>query len=297
MPTAIKAHPTGQCGGCFSNTFGDCQPLAKALLGSGKAPSWRTHLLWSDSHTFGDKDIPAITKEAKRWEPLCQKFDIELSPFCEHNLSNPDKYLDIVAKAAPSCKVVNTPWKGRLSVKYKNEVHGPAHAVPSGRYNYSYDGIAVVDSNVTLDKIKFAAAEKFFYWEPRYNGRWEDNDSTPRPLRKGWPDEKLIKSVGILAQDKGTTSLPKNWLYKSHSENKGNGDPRAEKPVVIAPVKVPNIFIGGVPFKYYGPYQDGRHRYYAPKWGYEISKTPVNVVVNGKVVGVVNPSFRDGSFR
>ena len=73
--------------GFAKKEFGDFYPVAVSRLESGGR--WvGVNLLWSDTHQFGDKDIPFIKKEAARYEPLCQKYKgkIELSPFTEHNL-------------------------------------------------------------------------------------------------------------------------------------------------------------------------------------------------------------------
>lgn len=310
----LREHPDGWAAGFFAQAFGDALPTVDALLATGRCPLVRVHLLWSDTHSFGDKDIAAITKEAKRYEVIAKKYPnvkVELSPFCEHSIRNPDKYLDIVKANAPSCTPVNTPMNGALSTKYKNETHG-SHANPKpGKFNFSWDGQSCVDTDVEAIKARLAKAEVFFFWEARFNGKWEDNDKTPRPQRKGWPDSKLIDSVIALHKSKGKTSLPKRWLYKSHSENKGTGDGRAEKPVLICPVKAKEVLLrcknGQVvqSLKYYGTYTDGRFRYYGQEWGYEIankavriqSSPLVDVVANGKVVGVVNAAFRDGEFR
>jgi hypothetical protein len=134
---------------------------------------------------------------------------------------------------------------------------------------------------------------------------------TPRPNRNGWPDGRLINSVAALSNPRGRINFPKDWLFKSHSENKGTNDPRAEKPVLIATVKTDYVTLTTIEnqqiarAKYYDPYIDGRSRYYFNEWGYELAKkadalsgSPVcNLVVNGKVLGTVNPSFRSGSFR
>lgn len=306
----LQTHPNDWCFGLFSTTFGDSKPLAQKLLGRGVPPG-RIHGLWSDTHSFGDKDIAALTKDAKRWEPVCAKYKgLEYSPFCEHNVPNPDKYLDIAKANAPSCVIVNTPWKGGASSKYKNETHNLDGPIPAGNFNVSWDGKPIVDTDVTKYKAKFKKADKIFFWDCRDNGRWECNDTTPRPQRKGWLDAKLNRSILALAVDKGETKLPPEcrkdkvtkkvvcdlptkWIYKSHSENKGTGDPRAEKPVIIAPVKSNSLKVGSTDCKYYGPYDSGRWRYYCPKWGFEIATSPVKI---GKY-GTINPAFRDGSYR
>lgn len=303
----LKTHPEGWAAGFFAKTFGDALPVVDKLLSTGRCPHVRIQLLWSDTHSFSDKDIPDIKKEAARYEKLRQKYPhvtFELSPFCEHNLSNPDKYLDIVKESAPSCTPVNTPWKGKLSIKYKNEVHGYAKK-PNGKYNYSFDGTSCVDADVTKLKALHSSSDVFFFWDAPYNLKYEDTDKTPRPKRTYKPSRELLESIIYLSTDKGNTSLPKNWLYKSHSETKPTPDPRRDKPVFIIPIKAKEILLkkpsGEVVEKllYYGTFSDGRYRYYAKNWGYKIARVCdlCDVVVNGKIYGRIDPGFRDGQFR
>lgn len=301
---AIKCFPRGWSLGVFCEAFGDPFLAVEKLLQTGKCPHVRFQLLWSDSHSFGDKDIPRINKLGKRCEQVKQKFpgvDIEISTFCEHNLLNADKYHDITQSVAPSCVIVNTPWKGKLSNKYKNEVHGTMKPPTAGEYNYSFDGTASEDSDIELFKVRHKEADTFFLWSPEFNCRYESNDTTPRPQRKHKPSKELIESIVFLSTYKGDVFLPKKWLWKSHSENKGTGDKRANKPVLIAPIKTKEIVLkrnGKIIHKlpYYGRYEDGRSRYYASIWGYKLNGI-CEIWANGKQVGTVNPGFREGQYR
>jgi hypothetical protein len=107
-----------------------------------------------------------------------------------------------------------------------------------------------------------------------------------------------------MGHSKGATKLPPHWLWKSHAED--TGDPRSNKPVLIAPLKASKAELvrnGAVvsSASYYGPYIDGRHRYYFPEWGFEIAQkvgnVPLDLRLSGKVDAQVNPAFRDGDFR
>lgn len=294
----LQNHDYSQGAGMFATTFGDSLPLAKALA-DRRVPFLRIQLAWSDTHSYSERDFPEIVKQARRFCPLASQTKLYLSGACEHNLNAQlaSKLASQVTAACPEAQYVNVPWKGAVLPQYINESHNNA-GPKSSRSSFSYDGTAAEDADVTSQKKK-GYTEFFMLWSPRYNGRWESNDSTPRPNRKGFADGKMIKSMLALAKDKGGTSLPKNWIYKSHSENKGpdrlgRKDPRAEKPVIIAPIRDGSLKVGSVTCpKYKDPYSDGRFRYYCPKWGYEIGTSPVKL---GKY-GTVNPAFRDGSFR
>lgn len=312
----VKEWPEGWALGIFAETFGDARKTIKAILDTGRCPVVRVQLIWSDAHAFGDKDIPKVRELSRQYNKIAARYPrvkFYLSPFCEGNLKNPDKYLDIVKRNAPNCEPVNTVWNGALSKKYINEIHGNKKAVPSGRYFFSYDGQACVDANVAADKSKYSSADIFFFWDAQFNGKHEPEDSTPRPLRKDFPDSKLIDSVIWLKNQKGDCKLPAKWLAKSHAENKGTDDWRANKLLIISPIKAEEILLkasnGQVieTLGYYGTYEGGLYRYYSDQYGFELSQKAiriqginrpvVDVVINGKIYGQINPAFREGSYR
>ena len=309
--TAIQSYKQGICSGlavgCFSSTFGDSRLVIDTILATGNCPKVRVHLAWKDNHSFSQADFPSIVAEAKKWKPLIAKYPNVgwyLSGACEHGMSKADsvKLAQLVKQAVPECTYVNA---GSSHIKLPgciNEIHGKGAIALDGAFSFSWDGNACVDNDVTSMKDRLGNCELHFMWEPRFNGRWESNDTTPRPLRKGWPDLKLIQSVVKLIATRGDVSLPPGWIYKSHSENKGTGDPRAEKPVMICPVKADaivlkkaGIVVATLPF--YGPYIGGGYRYYATKWGFEIGDVPVSVWAGGKKCGVINTCFRSGSYH
>lgn len=298
---AVAGLPKGWALGGFDNSFGDFLPVAKSALING-CPHVRIQMLWSDSHSFGDSDIPRIKRIAEKWERVAKAYPrsvIELSPFCEHNLKNPDKYLDIVQNSAPSCSIVNTPWKGSLSRKYKNEIHGD-HSKPGGSYNYSYDGTNCVDSDVTADKAKHAGCEVFFFWHVRFNLKWSMKDKTPRPLRSAKPSKDLIKSVVYLARDKGPVSVPRKWLIKSHAEKHDADDLKGDKLLIITPERASEIVLkrdGKViaRLKYYGTFDGGGFRHYAKTMGFKIGQ--VEIWIGNKKFGSCDCGFRDPTFR
>lgn len=301
--TAIQTL-TNQGVGHFTNTFGDILPVIKAEAFRG-VPFIRLHLMWKDAHNFSTKDFPAIVKEARRVCPVIKsnpQTKWYISGACEHNLNttNARRLAHLVEEACPEATYVNTPGgNGAVIPEYINEIHNGGKP-RSEKYAFSFDGTAAEDANIEAVKKSFPNAEYFMIWGPRYNGRWESNDSTPRPNRKGWPDSKYIKSLQYVAESKGGTELNKVHLWKSHSENKGTNDSRAEKPVFLTPIKANQVqlkrngkVISTMP--YYGTYPDGRYRYYAPKWGYEIGK--VDIWISGKKRGSVNAGFRDATFK
>jgi|688.fasta_scaffold02764_44 hypothetical protein len=311
---AVREHPAGWAAGCFANTFGNALPAVRRLLETGRCPLFRVHLLWSDTHSFGAAEIPTVRRLAREYEILKRAFpqvQIEISPFCEHNLANPDPYLEIVANEAPSCAPVNTPWKGGFSRKFKNEIHGDK-AAPKGAYNYSWDGASCVDGDVEKSKAAHTKAQVYFWWHPAFNGRLNTNDKTPRPERKAWPNSDLIDSIIYLRTPAGDVKYRRNLLWKSHADrHETPPEPRAYKPVLIMPPKAKRVELvadNGQVVATAGPalpFNDGRFRYYWNDYGFKIAEKAVRIhgkptaklVVDGKEMGIVNPAFRGGSFR
>jgi hypothetical protein len=313
---AARDHPKGWAAGCFAETFGDAREAAKELLATGRVPKMRVHLLWSDTHEFGDKDMAALQRLASQWDEIARGHKntaFELSPFCEHNLKNPDKYLDWVKHFAPSCTPVNTPWNGALSKKYKNEIHGTKKEALKGNYNFSFDGDGCVDADSTRIKRRHRKCDTFYWWSYQFNLRKNDNDPTPRPEREAVPTPDLIDSIIYLRKQRGQVVLPKGWLWKSHADQHEAPipEPRAFKPVMIGPLKASKLEVcasnGQVicTMPYYGPFADGRHRYYAPAMGYQLAEKAIRiqgsavckVFADGKLIGRINPAFREGEFR
>jgi len=199
FPKAIlAAHKRGYGAGFFAETFGNAFPTIAGLLKTGKCPVVRIQLIWSDTHSFGSGDIPKIKSLSAKCEAIQKQFPnvkVYISPFCEHNVAYPDKYLDIAQSAAPSCTILNTPWRGGMSKKYGNEVHAEHGKIVPNLVSFSYDGVNAVDSNVEEYKKKFSCCELFFMWHPRCNGKWSMKDTTPRPQRDGWASKELIESL------------------------------------------------------------------------------------------------------
>lgn len=268
---AIAAIPSGFALGVFSQAFGDPMPIVAKLVPRCRAI--RVQLLWSDNHTYSDANIPQLKAEATRWGRFGKQHGVRLylSPYCEHQLPNPDKYLKIVADCAPNCEPVNSVYgSGALSRHYINEVHGMSRPA-SGRYIYSYDGTDMLDSDIEAMKSRHRSALMWFGWTANFNGNLEvkkDAPRIPRGERKAWPSAKLIQSMKyVITKTKGATRLPAGWTWKSHEEDSGTGDTRTNKPVLVSPIRA-----GGAELvskgrvistaAYYGPYTGGGFGYH-----------------------------------
>lgn len=322
---AVREFPQGWALGAMAVEFGDAFPAIEEIVQSGRCPLVRMQLTWSrDNHTYTDFHFAIAKTQAARYERLAvanPNVKIELSTFCEHNLKNPDAYHDQIARIAPHCTIINSPWNGALSRKYKNEVHGNKQP-PRGKFNYSFDGTGCVDADIPTFKKRHQRADVFFFWTYQFNGKRNgavlDDEGKPLPYipptkRIYWPTSSLLDSIIYLHRDKGRAQLASKTTHKSHSDQQ-NAEPvgRELKPVIITPRKVARLeyvanngqIVEVCP--YYDKFRDGRHRYYATRMGFEIAEkarriqggSPIlKLMAGGILLGTVNPAHRQNEYR
>lgn len=327
----LDEHPMAYGAGFFSyvDGFGDSLPVVSALAAKG-CLLFRIHLCWKDNHKFTDKDLPFIKKEARRLKPIIAKYpNVKwyVSPCCEHELSESSwaNFAREVARelGGVSYDLVNSPNhnKGFVSRTVLNEYHGAESKPRGGRYAFSFDGTNIVDSDVESFKKNYSQAEYFGIWNCQMNGRKTQGDKTPRSMRNAYPTSKQLDSWIFLTKEKGRTKLPSKWIWKSHSDqHKDKPEGKDQKPVVIITdikqkysrieLKASNgqVIARSSPPSSFDDKATGKQigwRWYFAEWGYEIAQKSFriqkqfscDVFVNNKKVGVVNPAFRDGSYR
>lgn len=312
---AIREMPAGWALGVFgTGVFGDSRPVVRALLGS-RCPVARVHLLWSDTHSFGEREIKAAVAEAKRWKDIAKDHGraFQVSPWCEHNASAAmvKRVIDAVMQVLPDATPINTPWKGSVVPGIRTEVHGN-HAKPKGPYQWSYDGLDARDADNEHYAQEYGDAEIEWLWCSQMNGRKNANDTTPRPQRKAWPTPELIDGIVYLHRARGPAKLPKRWIWKAFADqHMVPPEPRALKPVLISPVKAARFELvadsGQVVAVSSGsqPFSDGRFRYYWPTFGHLLAQkaqrlqghSTCKLVAGGKVYGTVEPGFRINEWR
>ncbi len=324
----LESLPNGWGIGIFTekNLFGDAYPLLDKLLSKGKTPLVRLQLAWRN-HNFSVSDFSTIVNEAKRFVPLAKKYpnvEWQFSGACEHNLTEnlANQLKDRVMAVIPAgCLYVNNPLIGKGSfinpgALILNEVHGENASKPNipGQYNFSFDGDSCVDSATQNVKDACADARAFFYWDAPFNLKYESNENTPIPQRTWKPYPKLVTSIVYTQQQVEHFTLQKHFTWKSHAETKKPKpgqklDPRADKPVLIAPIhgKVAKVIakngaIIATATRYKDDFVDGRARYYFQNmWGFEmaikakkISGTDVcELWIDNKKYGTFNPAFRE----
>lgn len=313
----LHAHPTGWAGGFFANTFGNVFPLVRKLLRSGKCPEIRIHGVWADdtNHTYRPQEHwPMIRQAFRRCKALKRKWPdvvVQFSPLCEHTMN-----LETVTRIHGALEqmglggvvLVNSVWTGALIKGGLNEVHGytlpngQIKAPPPGRYNWSADGEDCFGMDMDGAKANFSRAETFYFWFPGCNlkRKLKEDPFIPIPQRTYKPQVKHIKALAYLANPRGDTHMDKGWLLKPLADDHGPGDPKSNKVVVIGPIQCSTLTLGNYTLRYFGPYEDGGHRYYSNQWGYEMAEDlgrPHKLMAGGKEIGVVNPAFRCGVYR
>lgn len=315
----LRYHPKGMAAGFFLKVdgFGDATPVIDALAKSGKTPLIRVHCMWKDKHDFTTEDFNRIAERAKIVENLARKYpsvDFRVSGACEHRLSltAAKRLASLVKAAAPNCQFINTPDKtGAIIVEEINEFHHDEEPRKARRMQFSFDGKSAVDSNVERYKESYKAAGVFFFWIPQFNGRMTLRDETPRPKRISYPTPELLRSVSALASDRGPINFAD--IYKSHAEQteeNTEADKRGNRPVIIVDENVEKLelFSGSkliATARNGGSFSGGGYRYYVGEYGYKLAakavklnnSPQVTIKAKRRILGIINPIFRQGSFR
>jgi hypothetical protein len=302
----------------FTNTFcPDSREAIRGVLDTGKVPFIEYNLKWSDSHSFSSRDFPGIVEEAKRYARLTERYpaiQCAFSGATEHQLNKKDATelaRKVLAVIPERCVYVNNPW-GRgafidASPRIWNEFHGEIpRNIPAGGIIFGWDGLdAFDDPKVQEKKNKLSGVKVQAYWTSQNNGRRNRNDKTPRPERKFWPTSELIRALAFLHTNQGDVKLPSSFTIKPKSDQHTVPPAKRElKPVFIVPHKAQylelkkgdrSVIKSGGP----EPFEDGRWRYYFPRFGFEIVRDagggPLDLFISGpggRKQGTVNPAFR-----
>lgn len=310
----------------FGDGYAALEDLAKVGIPFLVAP-----LLWRDDHAFRSSDVGAVRSRAKKLRRLIAtypKVKWYVVPLIEHRL-NEGQWLPFAKVVEEELKglqfeVVNSPdvRAGFVSRKYLNEYHGgDIRPRRGGRFAFNFDGTQQVDADIEAYKANYRGAEYFLLWNCQCNGNRIMGEKKPRKTRVHWPTPEQADSWIYQTQERGIVSIPRGWIYKSHSDQHTvPPSGKDQKPVWITPVSEKHAFIelraanGQVidRARYFGTFNDKAtkkvigHRYYHTDWGYKLAEKAkriqggnpvVQVWAGGKRIGVVNPAFRSGSFR
>lgn len=290
--------------------FGKAKRFIKRAVKSGKFPVIKINGQWSDTHTFpkaADKKAIQIGKQIMQLiaeiDPD-RKIRWQYAPFLESR----EKSLRMVPLFGDlrsfmhGVDLINTAIGGGETVSMQGVINELHHldlpSGPWGRYQFSFDGLHCVDADVEWFKKKYKDAEVFFFWFKQCNRLMNEDDETKRPNRKVKPTAKYIKSVCALANDKVIDTIHKDWLVKSHAEQKHVVDSRAGKVVVLGPAKNAIVKLGTETLIDTGSRHENDYIYRSNKFGFEFSSNNVELKVNGISKGRCDPRFRSGkSFR
>ena len=322
----LKYHPKGMAAGFFAHTFGNAFPTIKALIKTGNCPLVRVHSIWADNHAYKDSFLPQIKEDCKK---LCNiaknnpKLTFHFSPMCEHTMKK-DKMMSIINECRKiknniGCKnlsFVNCVWTGEFiygESDIYNEIHG-THALPNkGKFNFSYDGLSALNSDVEAFKKKYGKAEVFFLWDVYYNLKKDGKEKitvAERLARSYRPKQVHVEAIAALAKPKRDTYVPNTMIIKPMSEE--CCDFKSNKLLLLLPEKSNSVTLIRNNAKQneieklsrFDPPVDKLYRYYANKAGYEYVKTraikiKIDGVIkksNGKEV-YFNPAFRGGTYK
>lgn len=299
-PEIIEKLPKKYATGYFFEEFGNAKKQIEKDVKSGRCLV-RVQGLWSASHKYNDEK--KAIKIAKELSKLGQLY---YSPYCEHKESAA-KMLALFKKieaVAPNLILVNSPISGGQWVDgYINEIHHndkPA-GMPKGEYIFSMDGLHQPDCDIEIYKARHLNNPKciaFFVWALQHNCKINAKDKTPAKLRKCKPTKELNESLIFqVINSKQKVSLPKGWLYKSHSEQHQNVDPRANKPVILTPKgkRFKSVSLGKHQLKESGTH-DGRQVWRFSKWGYQAGRV-LEIRADGKLIGTVDAAWRQNEYR
>ena len=195
----IAVHPIGSAIGAFDSTFSNSViPNLTKLLDSGKFPTIRIHLWWSDAHVI--VPLKVVQERAPLYEELAKKYPsvkFYLSHSCEHNEQSLEKVLkriDLIKILAPSCIPVNCIWKGALAPGVVTEVHGESSkANPNEIVSLDGDDCFSIDSKKWLKRNSKGIIS--FLWGSRYNLRETGKPAPPPKLRTNVPNKKYLLDV------------------------------------------------------------------------------------------------------
>jgi hypothetical protein len=316
--TVIAEHPRDFGFGAFLefDGFGKTYDLFDQMGRLG-VPFFHPQVMWQDNHQFRPEHVKVVEQRCKLLAPIANRYKDKnwfISPCCENELNATqfEPFAQAVLRQIPFAIVVNSPNanKGHRSTKWLNEFHGNDPRLRAGD-GHSWDGTNIVDSDVT--RIKNINLLYSMIWNSQCNGRRNTADKTPRAQRKFWPTPKQIDSwIYLYTHAKGTTSIPRGWIFKSHSDQ--HTVPPSGKDQKPCWVKLPRFkaievkalngqLIDKAP--YFGTFEGGGYRFYHSDWGFTLSEKAkriqghglCNVFADGKKVGTVNLAFREGSYR
>jgi hypothetical protein len=197
------------------------------------------------------KIIKYIKGSTALYKALSEKYPATqflISPELEHDLSIRAWHVsaDAVASVWPSVTLVNSPDGGIPIDHYRNALVERHGSNPQSDASItSLDGAEATDSNISGFLARSPNARIKFIWDRSYNCRHDSGAFEDPRARKGCPKPQDFEQ---LAHIYDTPEAPSSfqapqctklvqfkapWIWKPKSEDSGQGDSRANKPVAI----------------------------------------------------------------
>lgn len=180
---AFRKLPQDYAVGVFWKEFGNAANFLDALYSAG-CRTFRVHIVWDGSHTYGKSKQDETIAEYKNFVNVMKvkrRAQWYVSLFCEHNIHDAILLQSLVDQARKISNIptfVNAPWTGAKFRDGIAEVHGVAPKKPVGPYFVSPDGKTLDKSNAATYNAMYADAQIRFAWNPKLNLHKDGNDKT-----------------------------------------------------------------------------------------------------------------------
>lgn len=185
-------------------TFGNRLGLIDELMmGRPDIKLLRLHLHWSASHSSlcPIKKLKILLSCCKRLAQQYKDTQIWVSHTLEYGFpsSTPkekqrkmvQKRLQLINELAPTCRIVQSQYKGWFSGKYPVEKHGAKSKAPF----VSTDGIDIWDMDYKAWLNRNNQAIACFGWSHSQNGREKGKPPKPYAKRDNWPTRAEFKRL------------------------------------------------------------------------------------------------------
>lgn len=317
--TMLATHPSGWAGGIFYWTFGNAKQTIRKMVKSKKFSEIVIHLVaFDNTHAYPiDKCLPIALSAARELEVIAKNnpsVSLMLSPFCEHNHSKKDM-MPVFAQlraVAPSCRMVNSIWKGQEVPETITEIHLENSKLKrrprNDIYTVSFDGFGgdgsgdFTDTNIQKILDFYHDAKHIRLWNFRYNGKYGHKDTTPVNQRKNWPDEHYMKGHNAMMKKReGSVTYSGKALYKPFADDHGQGG-KDNKAMCILPVKSPTVEVRDSKGKVIDimkrvlPDHERGARYYSGKYAYQLADI-AEYNTGSTLIKIANQPLTDADLR
>lgn len=185
----------------------------RALAQADKATVLGFHGLWLDSHHFTEAHIRIAVRQARKVAKFKEKYcdtKIFYSPWLEPGSQQRPTPVELMRTCLERCRnVLPKEIKlvaGRIMpeqyllrlipypLKVITEIHGTSYK-PPGKYIYSYDGLDMMETEVSSYKRYYCDAMHFYGWTYILNLKNSLKDRTRREDRTRFPVAEELRAI------------------------------------------------------------------------------------------------------